>query len=851
MKKNVKKGKFLYRQQDFDSLISTLSSEYLTIAPDNVEEITHHWFLNISKSLNAERTVLFQKNEKNNFFISDAWTKESLEETIKYDPLASFPYIARQIAKGKTIIYSSPDDLPPEAAIDKKNIIKMGIASFLLFPLGSGEQLWGAFLFAFKTMSVDWDNTFIDKLRFITHIFSAVIKREMDRKTLENKIQFESLLADLSRDFISVGSEEIGNKITYWLHKAAETLNIKRALVFNLSAHNKFYISSAWKSAGGKEITPYDPEELFPWMHSKIIKHEPVIIPDISAFPPEAYVDKSNMPVIGALSVLVLPLVVQETLVGALAFSSNRPQFNLTEELVQRLRIVSQVFASALLQQKTEKNLAEEKERLAVTLKSIGDGVITTDIMGVITLLNDEAERITGWKSLEAEGKQIDEIFKIADVPTGKPLHSPVSEVLQTKSPAAVTRQTVLMDKSGSRKIITSSAAPIKDVDGNIIGVVLVFRDVTFEKKQEEELLKLKKLESIGVLAGGIAHDFNNILTGIIGNIDLAVMCGKELSDAHRYLEKASRGCQRAASLTQKLLTFSKGGAPIKKNASVGEIITESMDFILHGSKIKTKVSIPADLWKTEVDKEQISQVIQNLILNSMEAMPNGGVISVNCRNVYLGKDKYIQINIRDNGPGIPKENLDRIFDPYFSTKKTGSGLGLAVTFSIIQKHDGKIDVISKPGKGTEFIIHIPVHDSLHEEKKEDGTKKDTHFDKFYSILVMDDEKTIRNLLKVMLGKLGHKVTAVENGKKAIEAYRKNHYDLVILDITIPGGMGGIETIEKLKKLDPDVNALVSSGYANSPVLSEHKSYGFSGALAKPYLLEDLKSVIEKVMTSR
>lgn len=204
----------------------------------------------------------------------------------------------------------------------------------------------------------------------------------MDRKTLENKIQFESLLADLSRDFISVGSEEIGNKITYWLHKAAETLNIKRALVFNLSAHNKFYISSAWKSAGGKEITPYDPEELFPWMHSKIIKHEPVIIPDISAFPPEAYVDKSNMPVIGALSVLVLPLVVQETLVGALAFSSNRPQFNLTEELVQRLRIVSQVLPQ-LFSSRRQRKILQRRKNVSLLHLRVSETVLLQQILWV------------------------------------------------------------------------------------------------------------------------------------------------------------------------------------------------------------------------------------------------------------------------------------------------------------------------------------------------------------------------------------------------------------------------------------------------------------------------------------
>jgi len=853
MQKNVKKGKSLYNEQDFETLISTLSSEYITIAPENVEEIIHHWFLNISRSLNAERTVLFQISNRGEFYISDAWTKEDLEEPVKYDPKTAFPYLSTTVSRGETIVYTNDKDLPGEADTDKKNIRRMGISSFLLFPLGTEDNIWGAYLFAYKTKTVEWDEIFINRLRFITHLYSSVIKREQDRKTLENKVQFESLLANLSRDFISTGSSKIEEKITYWLHKTAEILNIDRAIVFNLSSHNKFYISNAWRSHKGREISPYDPEELFPWMHKQLIKHNPVIIPDISAFPEEAEIDKSNMSVIGALSVLVLPLVVEDKLVGALAFSSCEPQFNLTEEMVQRVQIVSQVFAAALLRQKTESRLAEEKERLAVTLKSIGDGVITTDIMGYVTSLNDEAEKITGWKLEEAKGRMIDEVFRIIDETTGKTIPSPILKVLQTNTVVTLGTHTVL-DKHSGRRLITDSGAPIKDNSGNIIGAVLVFRDVTLERKQESELLKLKKLESIGILAGGIAHDFNNILTGIAGNIDLAVMCENNMSGARKYLEKALKGCRRAASLTQKLLTFSKGGAPVKENASIAEIITENMDFILHGSRIKTSISIEDNLWEVKVDKDQISQVIQNIIINSMEAMPEGGIISVICKNVkyvqnHNKKGRYVQIRIGDTGTGISRENIEKIFDPYFSTKETGSGLGLAISFSIIKKHDGFIDVVSKPKSGTEIIIHIPVFKPDRSSARKETDQNDSTTEESMSILVMDDEEPIRNLLKTMLSKMGHHVVTVPDGKKAVEEYSKRKFDLVILDITIPGGMGGIETIQELKHMDPEVKALVSSGYANSLVLSEYGSYGFSGALTKPFLMKDLKTAIKSAMT--
>ncbi len=853
MKKNVKKGKSLYNEQDFETLISTLSSEYITIAPENVEEIIHHWFLNISKYLNAERTVLFQISDRGDFYISDAWTKETLEEPAKYNPRAAFPYLSTVVSRGEMVVYTTDKDLPEEADTDKKNIRRLGISSFLLFPLGTEENIWGAYLFAYKTKTVNWDETFINRLRFITHLYSSVIKREQDRKTLENKVQFESLLANLSRDFISAGSSKTEEKITYWLHKTAELLDIDRAIVFNISSHNKFYISNEWRSERGREISPYDPEKLFPWMYKQLMNHNPVIIPDISAFPAEAEIDKSNMPVIGALSVLALPLVVEGKLVGVLTFSSCKPQFNLTDEKVQRVQIVSQVFAAALLRQKTERRLEEEKERLAVTLKSIGDGVITTDIMGYITSLNDEAEKITGWRLEEAEGKMIDEVFRIIDETTGKTIPSPILKVLRTNTVVTLGTHTILIDKHSGRKLITDSGAPIKDNSGNIIGAVLVFRDVTLERKQESELLKLKKLESIGILAGGIAHDFNNILTGIAGNIDLAAMSENDIPEAHRYLEKALNGCRRAASLTQKLLTFSKGGAPVKENASIAEIITENMDFILHGSRIKTSISIEDNLWEVKVDKDQISQVIQNIIINSMEAMPEGGIISVICKNVtsvksHNKKGRYVQIRIGDTGTGISRENIEKIFDPYFSTKETGSGLGLAVSFSIIKKHDGFIDVVSKPKSGTEIIIHIPVHDPEGTAKQKESGVEDSTTEESLSILVMDDEEPIRNLLKTMLSKMGHSVVTVPDGKKAVEEYSGHRFDLVILDITIPGGMGGIETIQELKKKDTEVKALVSSGYANSPVLSEYEAYGFSGALTKPFLMKDLKNAIRSAM---
>ncbi len=848
------------KQQDenqlkFDTLLSTLSTDFINIDGKNFEATIHLWMKEIALTLDAEIAVLFRRNNKGRLYISDFWRKEKKTEPVIYDPAEAFPYLTSAVLEGKLIVASSYKDLPAEAEIDKKNLQNMGTSSFLFFPLGTDKHILGSFLFAYKSKIISWDKVFIKKLRFIIHIFSTIIKKEQDKKQLEERVQYESLLANLSRDFVSIKHSEIEDKITFWLHKAADVLGSDRALVFKLDKNNKFYISTTWKSEEGKDIVPYDPEVLFPWMNSQLRNNNAVIIPDISAFPEEAGIDRKNMSVIGAVSVLVLPIIVEDKLLGALAFSSTTPQFNLTPELVQRFQIISQTFASALLRYRTEIKLAEEKERLSVTLKSIGDGVITTDIFGNITLLNNIAEKLTSWELKDARGKSISEVFHIIDEKSEDLQECPVDRVLKTREIVTMLNHTMLIGKTGIKTPIADSAAPIKDSDGNMIGVILVFRDVTLEKQREADILKLKKLESVGILAGGIAHDFNNILTGILGNIDLAAISNSKPEELTKYLNNASKGCKRAASLTQKLLTFSKGGAPVKENASIGEIISESIEFILHGSKIKAECIIPENLWTSKVDKDQINQVIQNLTLNSIESMENGGVFTVSCKNRRFSTDhphsgNYIEINIKDTGIGIDSENLDKIFDPYFSTKEKGSGLGLAITHSIIHKHNGFIDVKSNKGEGTEISLYLPADKNIKLKPEQKVEQKKTSRENSYSILILDDEEMIRKILELSLKKMGHNVVCSSNGKETIEKFKKGKFNLVILDITVPGGMGGLETINQLKIIDPDVRAIVSSGYTGSPVISDYSTYGFCGSLTKPYLFDELKTIIDKVMAT-
>jgi nitrogen-specific signal transduction histidine kinase/CheY-like chemotaxis protein len=384
--------------------------------------------------------------------------------------------------------------------------------------------------------------------------------------------------------------------------------------------------------------------------------------------------------------------------------------------------------------------------------------------------------------------------------------------------------------------------------------------NVTERVRMEKELLKVKKLESIGILAGGIAHDFNNILAAILGNINLALF-DQDLKDkTKKLLSEAERASLRAKDLTQQLLTFARGGDPVKEASSLENVIKDSANFVLHGDKVACRYDIPEGLWLVDIDKGQMSQVIQNIVLNASHAMPEGGIVAVTCENVTSGdysdfpllpKGRFVKICIQDKGVGMPANVVDKIFDPYFSTKHGGSGLGLAITNSIINKHKGHISVESSPGVGATFTLYLPAS-----EQEKAPSQKSEVYKKASSqakILLMDDEQMVRAVAKEMLMKLGHEVELSENGKEAIKLYMEaintnNKFDIVIMDLTIPGGMDGKEAVQEILNLDPDAKVIVSSGYSNDPVMANFKDYGFCSAIVKPYRLQELSKVINQLI---
>jgi signal transduction histidine kinase/ActR/RegA family two-component response regulator len=393
------------------------------------------------------------------------------------------------------------------------------------------------------------------------------------------------------------------------------------------------------------------------------------------------------------------------------------------------------------------------------------------------------------------------------------------------------------------------------------------------KNKLETQLQQAQKMEAIGTLAGGIAHDFNNMLTSVFGNISIAKMDTKPGTKIFELLTEAENAGMRAKDLTARLITFSKGGDPVKERGSIGELVRDTVSSSLSGPDINYESSIADDLSLVEFDENQMRHVIHNIVINATEAMSGQGTIKVYCEDVDIGeKDglalkhgKYVKISIKDQGPGIPEENLTKIFDPYFSTKEMGSdkgmGLGLAVCHSIVKKHDGLITVESELGIGTTFIIYLSVYlPTPEKEIKEPKPVKKAMREKPVTgggrILVMDDEDMVRDVFAAMLSKLGYEVEVAVEGSEAIEMYKKakesgKSYDGVILDLTNKIGMGGKEAIKKLLGVDPGIKAIVATGYSNDPIVTKFREYGFCGALTKPFFMDELSKAVKEVLDEK
>jgi PAS domain S-box-containing protein len=508
-------------------------------------------------------------------------------------------------------------------------------------------------------------------------------------------------------------------------------------------------------------------------------------------------------------------------------------------------------------------DLANEKERLRVTLRSIGDGVISTDVEGLVALMNPAAEQLTGWSCQEARGKLLPEIFTLVQADSREPIIDPSLVILPEKAWNGFEEQVLLLSRSGREYLLSLNISPIKDHDSQTIGTVMVFKDVTERQKIQENLLRNDRLEALGTLAGGIAHDFNNLLSGIFGHTEIArrhYSGGNE--KVTRHLDEALKAFDRAKDLTLQLLTFAKGGKPKREIRSLEPLLTKSIAFALSGSHISHRYSIQDDLWFCDFDENQLAQVIDNLIINAKQAMPEGGEVLISAENLSLTNKArpplqprdFVRISITDTGSGIPPEVLQRIFDPFFTTKEHGTGLGLATCYSIVQKHGGLIEVESVLGEGTKFQILLPACPLNTVAKTGPVIQAKDHHGSG-TILILDDEDYIRTILQEALESMGYNTLAVADGKDLLAACRliesKGKLVAAILDLTIPGGTGGKAALDMVRNNYPKLPIFASSGYSEDQIMADPKAFGFTDSISKPYQLADLERLLDRHLVPR
>ncbi len=502
--------------------------------------------------------------------------------------------------------------------------------------------------------------------------------------------------------------------------------------------------------------------------------------------------------------------------------------------------------------------ITREKETVQRYLDIAGVMFCALNRSGEIVLINKKGSKILGYRDNELIGKNW------FDVCLPEYIQEKVRAVFALQLAGKLTPvefyENPVINQNGEERLIAFHNTLLYDENG-ISGVLFSGEDITEQRMTQNELLKNQKLESLGVLAGGIAHDFNNILTGIMGNISFARMSLGKPEKAEQLLENAEMASLRASSLATQLLTFAKGGKPIKQRVSVVHILEETLSLTLRGANVKGVVEIPESLHAIEADEGQISQVFNNLIINAVQAMPGGGTLTVKAENttlkannkLLLSQGGYVILSFSDQGCGISKEDQKKIFDPYFTTKSGGNGLGLASANSIISRHGGHIGLESIVGEGAIFTIYLPSIDETDSKYQATSLTQTTDNHIGGSILVMDDEKMILDLLTEMLEFLGYQVTTCENGAEAVAKYKANMesgtpFLAVIMDLTIPGGMGGKEAAEQILSIEPNASLIVSSGYSNDPIMSDYGSHGFIGAVTKPYNIKQLSQLFSSVL---
>lgn len=515
--------------------------------------------------------------------------------------------------------------------------------------------------------------------------------------------------------------------------------------------------------------------------------------------------------------------------------------------------------------------LETEEELLRATIESVREAVVATDSDADITLFNRAAEALTGWKRSEARGRPLGEVVRFVS-PSGSEASSSSGLALSSiETATSIDAGPGLVErKDGSTVEVVAHYAPIRTSSGKVVGALLTMRDVTEERRRDEELIRLEKLESLALMASGLSHDFNNMLAAIVANLGLA----KEQADvdsALEFIEEAEKACQQARELTNKLASFARPVSPKSEPVSLQAVVDEALTLALVGRDVDRSLHIPADLWPVLGDRAQLVQVFSNLFLNAAQAMPGGGCITVRAENLVLTDGeprvatrlqpgRYVKVIVEDQGIGIPQEYLQKVFDPYFTTKPTGTGLGLPTAFSIVRRHGGYMSLSSEVGKGTVVIVYLPAAPTagrrVGETEQAPSREGRTAASTGARVLVLDDEETIRKAVRSALEGVDFQVDEAEDAVHAIERFREalekdRPYDVVLIDLSLPGGLGGEDTLYELQKLDPSVRAVALSGSIGAEDDRTYLRRGFSGVVSKPFDLAKLRSEVASAADSK
>jgi len=693
--------------------------------------------------------------------------------------------------------------------------------------------------------------------RQVLGVSTDITARKNIESVLQEKIRFEKIVRSLSASFINLPFQQIESRITRALEQLSQFMGVDScSLYLHSTAEDCYRLEESWsRRQESISVLPKQLEQTStPWLKRQIDSGNVVSCGNIEKLPEFAKREQELLRTAMHSAFACIPITSHSHTIGCLFIAKEEPQIVLTQEDTSRLKLIADILINASQRRRAEEQIKQQAALLDITQ----DAIIVADLSGHITFWNHAAERLYGWSRDEVLGRDFRPILFRDTKRIPQDLNSALTGLSEWRT------EQEHRTREGYSVVVETRWNVIRDKTDKPHSLLIVNTDISERRRWDEELLRSTKLESLGILAGGIAHDFNNILTGILGNSSLGLIETKSESDAHSKFRNIEIAAKRARELTRQLLTFAKGGAPVKKVHSLQAIVNESIDLMLHGSNCIVEFEVQNNLPAVEIDAGQISQVIHNLLINALQAMPDGGTIGVRLSS-YRGipqekagiedfpfKD-YVKLEIEDSGKGISRENMTRIFDPYFSTKEEGSGLGLATSYSIVRKHGGVITVDSTVNIGTTFTLYFPASSAkLRPQTEKEGEQTLPGG----RVLIMDDDELVQEILSNMLTHLGFEVSIAADGREALQRFKRakqanTPFLFIIMDITIPGGMGGKETIKRLRRINKEIPVLASSGYSNDPIMSQFKRYGFNGAIEKPYELGALRHILEKLLLKK